>query len=132
MKILYLLLFLTVVACSPCKRIARLATKHPYCVDTAVKVRVDTIKGDTLRFYFHSTKTELDTVWHTKEGVRIHVVRQKDTLMVEGSCPPCDTIHHFEHKVVKVPVRQSEGTPWWMIAVICGMLILLILLALRK
>jgi flagellar biogenesis protein FliO len=91
--VLYLIILLTLVSCDPVKRHQRLVNKYPYVhtnvtqtvPDTTV-VYVPEVKHDTTVV----TKQQ-DTIIIEKERLRINIIRELDTLHIEGECA-ADTI----------------------------------------
>lgn len=109
MKYLILILsFFLITSCSPQKRIQRILRHHPELLvkDTLIvrdTVIVPTIKADTSFILSNS----VDTFYLEKERLKIKIIKDHDTLKVEGACIG-DTIY-IEKKVFynKVVVKET-------------------------
>jgi LPXTG-motif cell wall-anchored protein len=107
--IVFFLFLLVTTSCDPVKRHNRLVEKYPYVHtnvtqkihDTTV-VYVPQVKHDTTVL----TKQQ-DTVYIDKERLRIRIIREWDTLHIEGECK-ADTI--IVTKTITTPLYQSTKT----------------------
>ena len=111
MKASSIILILLLASCSAKWHLEKAIQKDPtilqdttMVIDTVV-IREAQVVTDTV------LTTERDTVLIENERVRVRVVREFDTLMVEAECK-ADTVRIS--KEVKVPVyRPAPPDPWW-------------------
>ncbi|MHA1166312.1 MAG: hypothetical protein ACTSRU_00710 [Candidatus Hodarchaeales archaeon] len=127
MKYLYLILLISLTACSPVKRLNRLIDKHPELIRTetvtirdTVEVVVPEVKHDTMFL----EKSLHDTVFIQKDRLKIKIWKVSDTIRVEGECET-DTIRLVRE--IEVPVKYYKDDykwwhkiPWWVYFLIFG------------
>ena len=102
MKYILILLSFLIISCSAEKRISRILRHHPELLvkDTLLvqdTVIVPQIKADTS---FLMIK-QVDTFYLEKDRLKIRIIKDYDTLRVEGECKT-DTLY----KTIKVPYNQ--------------------------
>lgn len=110
----YLLITLLILcSCTPQRRFTRLVTKHPELLITqyevihdTVKITVPKVKVDTV-FLIKNLK---DTVFLTKEQLKIKLWTVHDSIFVDGQC---DTVKIESVRAIRVPVKIYEKTPIW-------------------
>ena len=113
MKFIFsILLFFTILSCSPVKRFNRLIERHPELITSDTVTLVDTfrvvvpeVKVDTVV----SVESLLDTVYLEQERLKVKVWMKGDQVFIQGKC---DTV--YVNKIIerKVPVKyyQKETT----------------------
>lgn len=120
-KLIIISLMLTLVAsCAPVKRFNRLIALHPELIRTDTIVRYDTVRVVTPSVKYDTSfiDRELhDTVYISKDKLKIKLWQVYDTVYVEGECES-DTIYAVRE--VKVPViyykddfKWWHNIPWW-------------------
>lgn len=138
--LLIALMAVTVLACSPQKKLQRLLKKHPELAvndtirDTVTVTRTDTIPGDTA--WKLLPVHVFDTVRIDTGRLHVRVVRLPgDTLFIAGAC---DTV--FKTDTLRVPFQvvteklvpcPPNWIPWWVYA-LCGACLLIALFSLIK
>jgi hypothetical protein len=113
MKFIFsILLFFTILSCSPVKRFNRLIERHPELITSDTVTLVDTIrvivpevKVDTVV----SVQSLLDTVYLEQERLKVKVWMKGDQVFIQGKC---DTVYVDKIIERKVPVKyyQKETT----------------------
>lgn len=115
---IFLICIVFLVACSPSKRIAHIAGRHPEVIKSDTVFRHDTtitkhISTDTSFIFAHST----DTFTVVKEKLSVKIIRDHDTIKVKAEVVP-DTI------IKEIPVTVNTVTPvkqlhfkwyWWIL-----------------
>lgn len=109
MKYLLILFTILVVACSPEKRIHRIALKHGLLHTDTISiidtVKIEAVRADTTFFWSQLT----DTLILTKDRLKVTVIKNGDTVRVSGEC---DSI--FVYKEIKVPYEKIViKTSFW-------------------
>ena len=102
------------VACNPQKKLARLLMKYPELRDTVVihdtvEAVVEYVRADTVLRWVPG-----DTIYLTKDRLRVRTVIDHDTVWQVGECL-ADTVrvpYRVEVPVVQ-PERVVERVPWW-------------------
>lgn len=102
------------VACNPQKKLARLLMKYPELRDTVVihdtvEAVVEYVRADTVLRWVPG-----DTIYLTKDRLRVRTVIDHDTVWQTGECL-ADTVrvpYRVEVPVVQ-PERVVERVPWW-------------------
>lgn len=102
------------VACNPQKKLARLLMKYPELRDTVVihdtvEAVVEYVRADTVLRWGPG-----DTIYLTKDRLRVRTVIDHDTVWQTGECL-ADTVrvpYRVEVPVVQ-PERVVERVPWW-------------------
>ena len=134
-----LLLCLALVACSPQKKLAKLLAKYPELARTDTITIRDTIHvpGDTIR----ATEILRDTIRIENERQVIRVVRIPsggpcDTvpvnLEVEGVVKPDTVFYSVEVPVERLVPCPPERSLWWVWAIIAGLVLAVVALALKR
>jgi hypothetical protein len=113
MKFIFsILLFFTILSCSPVKRFNRLIERHPELITSDTVTLVDTIrvvipevKVDTVV----SVQSLLDTVYLEQEQLKVKVWMKGDRVFIQGKC---DTVYVDKIIERKVPIKyyQKETT----------------------
>lgn len=136
----YLLILVVILtSCSAPKRLERLQKNHSYLFERktdTIKVEVkdtvffDRIQKDTL---FH---VDFDTVFIQKEKLKIQLIRENDTIYVDGVCEG-DTV--YIDKIVNVPynkftppeIKEDNTIIKWLIALAIVTFISIVILLLK-
>lgn len=100
--------------CNPQKKLARLLMKYPELRDTVVirdtvEAVVEYVRADTVLRWVPG-----DTIYLTKDRLRVRTVIDHDTVWQTGECL-ADTVrvpYRVEVPVVQ-PERVVERVPWW-------------------
>ena len=100
--------------CNPQKKLARLLMKYPELRDTVVihdtvEAVVEYVRADTVLRWMPG-----DTIYLTKDRLRVRTVIDHDTVWQTGECL-ADTVrvpYRVEVPVVQ-PERVVERVPWW-------------------
>lgn len=127
LALLFISLFL-LIGCSPAKRLDRFQKNHPYLFETVTDtvtitihdtIHTETVRTDTI---FH---IDFDTVRIEKEKLKIRLIRQNDTIFVDGECVG-DTVYVTEE--IEVPIestqpkrQEKDNTNWWIALAIASM-----------
>lgn len=126
------ILFLTLIGCSPQKRLNRLVKKHPELVqqdtithrDTIITehTKVDTVFKDSVFF-----RLLRDTIRIHYNNVRVTQYHTSDTIRIEAECLS-DTIYYEKRIPIDVirPVTETK-IPNYMWLIVGGLIILCIL-----
>jgi endonuclease YncB( thermonuclease family) len=121
------------VACNPQKRLNRLLMKYPELRDTVVihdtvEAIVEYVRADTVVRW-----KDGDTIYLTKDRLRVRTVIDHDTVWQMGECL-ADTIrvpYRVEVPVVQ-PTEIIEQIPWWYWVLVGGLILAVILTSLRR
>jgi hypothetical protein len=121
------------VACNPQKRLNRLLMKYPELRDTVVihdtvEAVVEYVRADTVVRWKPG-----DTIYLTKDRLRVRTVIDHDTVWQMGECL-ADTIrvpYRVEVPVVQ-PTEIIEQIPWWYWVLVGGLILAVILTSLRR
>lgn len=130
---LTLILALCLVACSPQKKLARLLMKYPELRDTVViydtvEAVVEYVRADTVLRWVPG-----DTIYLTKDRLRVRTVIRPDTVWQVGECL-ADTIYvpvRYEVPTVQ-PTRTVKEVPWWVYVVLALSFVAVIVNNLRR
>ncbi len=109
MKFIFsILLFFTILSCSPVKRFNRLIKLHPELITSDTVTLVDTfrlvvpeVKVDTVV----SVNSLLDTVYLEQEQLKVKVWMKGDQVFIQGKC---DTVYVDKIIERKVPVKYYQ------------------------
>ena len=100
--------------CNPQKKLARLLMKYPELRDTVVihdtvEAVVEYVRADTVLRWVPG-----DTIYLTKDRLRVRTVIDHDTVWQVGECR-ADTVRVPDRVEVPVvqPERVVERVPWW-------------------
>jgi len=100
-------------SCSPVYRHARLVKKYPFLHQTdsvkltdTLSVEIPKIQVDTV----FKTNMLMDTVYITKEQLKIKMFTVHDSIYVDAKC---DTIYVEKIVVRKIPVKYYETKDHW-------------------
>jgi DNA-binding transcriptional LysR family regulator len=121
------------VACNPQKRLSRLLMKYPELRDTVVihdtvEAIVEYVRADTVVRW-----KDGDTIYLTKDRLRVRTVIDHDTVWQMGECL-ADTIrvpYRVEVPVVQ-PLRTIAQIPWWYWVMVGALILAVILTAMRR
>ena len=121
------------VACNPQKRLSRLLMKYPELRDTVVihdtvEAIVEYVRADTVVRW-----KDGDTIYLTKDRLRVRTVIDHDTVWQMGECL-ADTIrvpYRVEVPVVQ-PLRTIAQIPWWYWVMVGALILAVILTSLRR
>ena len=117
--ILYILLVLFIISCTPQRRFTRLIEKHPYLLTTdtltihdTVRVEVPKIVHDTIINENFFTEITKDTLVIQKERLKIKIFHDtiRKNVFIQGIC---DTVTIEKIIERKIPIRYYEKTPLW-------------------
>ena len=126
---LSIILVLTLLSCSPQKKLHRLLKKHPELLQTdTIKINdsifIPEIRIDTI-FHYSTLK---DTIVITKENLKIKILEHNDTVYLDASVKsdtvvivkeiPVEKLAYVEP--VKWYVRVWDNFSVWMIAMLVG------------
>jgi DNA-binding transcriptional LysR family regulator len=134
MRVAYIVAILALcVACNPQKRLNRLLMRYPELRDTVVihdtvEAIVEYVRADTVVRWKPG-----DTIYLTKDRLRIRTVIDHDTVWQVGECLS-DTIrvpYRVEVPVVQ-PLRTIAQIPWWYWLMVGGLILAVILTAMRR
>ena len=121
------------VGCSPQKRLNRLLMKYPELRDTVfihdtVEAFVEYVRADTVLRWYPG-----DTIYLTKDRLRVRTVIDKDTVWQVGECL-ADTVYvPVEYAVPVVqPTQYTDRLPWWVPLALLALLVILIIQSLRR
>ena len=129
---LSIILVLTLLSCSPQKKLHRLLKKHPELLQTdTIKINdsifIPEIRIDTIFRY----STLKDTIVITKEKLKIKILEVNDTVFLDASVKSDTVVLNKEIPVEKMV--YTEPKKWyfrlyelfrtWMIAMLVGILI---------
>lgn len=140
MKKFSIILLLLLTSCSPLKRLERFQKNHPYLfeevTDTVTVTILDTIRTETIRTdtIFH---IDFDTVQIEKEKLKIRLIRENDTIFVDGECIG-DTV--YIDNEIRVPIEskqpkefKSDNSKWWIaLAIVCLLFVTFIIYKIKK
>jgi hypothetical protein len=109
MKFIFsILLFFTILSCSPVKRFNRLIERHPELITSDTVTLVDTIrvivpevKVDTVV----SVQSLLDTIYLEQEQLKVKVWMKGDQVFIQGKC---DTVYVDKIIERKIPVKYYK------------------------
>lgn len=109
MKFIFsILLFFTILSCSPVKRFNRLIERHPELITSDTVTLVDTIrvivpevKVDTVV----SVQSLLDTIYLEQEQLKVKVWMRGDQVFIQGKC---DTVYVDKIIERKIPVKYYK------------------------
>jgi hypothetical protein len=109
MKFIFsILLFFTILSCSPVKRFNRLIERHPELITSDTVTLVDTfrvvvpeVKVDTVV----SVESLLDTVYLEQERLKVKVWMRGDQVFIQGKC---DTVYVDKIIERKIPVKYYK------------------------
>ena len=103
------------VSCDPVKRHNRLVDKYPYVhknitqtIHDTFEIIVPEIKHDTSFFVVKET----DTFYIEKDRLRIRIIKEFDTLHVEGECTS-DTIQVITERIVPLYASEDTAKGFW-------------------
>jgi hypothetical protein len=121
------------VACNPQKRLNRLLMRYPELRDTVVihdtvEAVVEYVRADTVVRWKAG-----DTIYLTKDRLRVRTVIDHDTVWQMGECL-ADTIrvpYRVEVPVVQ-PLRTIAQIPWWYWVMVGALILAVILTAMRR
>lgn len=121
------------VACNPQKRLNRLLMRYPELRDTVVihdtvEAVVEYVRADTVVRW-----KDGDTIYLTKDRLRVRTVIDHDTVWQMGECL-ADTIrvpYRVEVPVVQ-PLRTIAQIPWWYWVMVGALILAVILTAMRR
>lgn len=134
MRIAYIVALLALcVACNPQKRLNRLLMRYPELRDTViihdtVEAVVEYVRADTVVRWKPG-----DTIYLAKDRLRVRTVIDHDTVWQVGECL-ADTIrvpYRVEVPVVQ-PLRTIAQIPWWYWLMVGGLILAVILSAMRR
>lgn len=124
---------LLLTACSPQKRLNKLLMKYPELRDTVVihdtvEAVVEYVRADTVLRWVPG-----DTIYLTKDRLRVRTVIRPDTVWQLGECL-ADTVYvpvRYEVPVVQ-PTKMERVLPWWGWLLLALAFVALILNSLRR
>lgn len=128
MKYLLIIPFLfLLISCTPEKRIQRILRHHPeLLISDTLTIRdtviVPTIKADTSFILSNS----IDTFYLEKERLKIKIIKDHDTLKVEGACVG-DTVYiekkvPYDKVVIKPQSFADKYGEFFMILIVLGVI----------
>lgn len=134
-----LILIIILTSCSAPKRLERLQKNHSYLFERktdTIKVEIkdtvyfDRVQKDTL---FH---VDFDTVFIQNERLKIQLIRENDTIYVDGVCDG-DTV--YIDKIIYIPynrftppeIKEDNSILKWLVALAIVALILFAFLILK-
>ncbi len=110
--LLALIVLLTLTACSPVKRHARLVKKYPFVhqTDTVVfrdtfQIEVPRVQTDTVMLLDSFLVSLKDTITIEKDKLTVKIMQIHDSIYVDAVC---DTVYMDKIIVQKVPVKYYE------------------------
>jgi hypothetical protein len=117
--LIYIVLVLFIISCTPQRRFIRLIEKHPYLLTTdtitihdTVIVEIPSVIHDTVFTEHFFTEITRDTLILQKERLTIKIFHDtiKKSIYVYGEC---DTV--IVEKIIerKIPIKYYEKTPLW-------------------
>jgi hypothetical protein len=122
-------IILSIVSCTPQKRLNRLVKKHPKLIKVDTILDIDTFVTESVKvdtFLAYNYLVENDTVIVVKDKLRLQYVKIHDTLMIEAECLP-DTIIKTE-KIPYNKITVQDRLPQWAktLLIVFGVFILLL------
>ena len=114
--ILYIILSIGLLSCSPKQRFNRFVKNHPWLLTTDTLIIKDTIR-DTIRITIPEVRVDTvvkvdqlyDTVTITKDRLKVKVWRVDDKVYINGKCDTVFIEKPYE-KIIerKIPVKYYE------------------------
>jgi hypothetical protein len=134
--ILYIILSIGLLSCSPKQRFNRLVKNHPWLLTTDTLIIKDTIR-DTIRITIPEVRVDTvvkvdqlyDTVTITKDRLKVKVWRVNDKVYINGKCDTVFIEKPYEKIIERqIPVKYYEkDNQMWLYRVLGILFIFLVI-----